>query len=396
MVAGHAVSHPAEPALAIDPQARNLGIAAAILIAALVGVGLSLTIPLLSLEMERMGVSGAWIGLNTAIAGIASIIALPFVPKVAARIGIGRTLALSIATVVVTMLMFKLVFNFWAWFPIRFVFSIALGALFVLSEYWISTLAPADRRGLVMGIYATVLALGFAAGPSILALIGTSGWGPYLAGSALLLTASVPLLLARGLLPPLAEGPRRSFGAYLLALPVATFAAMGFGAVETGGFALLPIYGLRIGFDAESAAMLVTTVALGNVLLQMPLGLVADKVDKGKLLVGIAILGCIGAAALPATAGSQGWFQALLFVWGGIVGGLYTVGLAHLAARFEGPELAGANAAFVTLYNVGLTAGPPIVGAAMDVANPHGFAYALSALFLVVLAGAAIGAFRGR
>jgi MFS family permease len=389
---GRAVT--ADLAATTDPQARNLGIAAAILIIALVGVGLSLTIPLLSLEMERMGVSGTMIGVNTAVAGIASIIAVPFVPRVAARIGMGRMLGLAIATVIVTLVLFKASFNFWLWFPIRFVFSVALGALFVLSEYWISALAPPERRGMVMGIYATVLALGFAAGPAILAGVGTSGWPPYLAGAALLALASGPLLLARGLLPTLDHAPPRRFSVYVLALPVATLAGMAFGAVETGGFAILPVYGLRIGFDAESAAFLVSIVALGNVLMQLPLGLLADRMNKGLLLVIIAVLGCLGAALLPAVAGTGQAFQALLFVWGGVVGGLYTVGLAHLASRFEGPDLAGANAAFVVFYNIGLTLGPPIVGAAMDYNNPHGFAYALSAFFVFILLGGVMGAMR--
>ncbi|MGL4439114.1 MAG: MFS transporter [Bosea sp. (in: a-proteobacteria)] len=370
-------------------DARNLGIAAAILIIALVGVGLSLTIPLLSLEMERMGVSGTMIGINTAIAGIASIIAVPFVPRLAARIGMGRMLALSILTVIVTLILFKASYNYWVWFPIRFAFSMALGALFVLSEYWISALAPPERRGMVMGIYATVLALGFAAGPAILAGVGTTGWAPYLAGAALIALASVPLLLARGLLPTLDHAPPRPFSVYVMALPLATLAGMVFGAVETGGFAILPVYGLRIGFDAEGAAFLVTILALGNVLMQLPLGLMADKVNKGAMLIVIAVLGCIGAALLPVFAGTGLAFQILLFIWGGIVGGLYTVGLAHLASRFEGPDLAGANAAFVVFYNVGLTVGPPVVGAAMDYSNPHGFAYALAAFFVFILLGGA-------
>ena len=145
---------------AIPARARQVGIGAAIALIALVGVGLSLTIPLLSLEMERMGVSNTGIGVNTALAGIAGIIAVPYVPRVAARIGMGRMLALSIALVLISLILFKAVFQYWAWFPIRFVFSAALGALFVLSEYWISALAPPARRGMVMGIYATVLALG--------------------------------------------------------------------------------------------------------------------------------------------------------------------------------------------------------------------------------------------
>jgi MFS family permease len=375
---------------ALSPAARNRGIAAAILLIAMVGVGLSLSVPLLSLELERMGVSGTGIGFNTAIAGVASILAVPFVPRVAARIGVGRMLAGAVALVVTTLLAFKATSDFYAWFPLRFLFSVGLGTLFVLSEYWISALAPPAKRGLVMGIYATVLALGFALGPAVLALVGTTGWAPYLAGSALLAAAALPLAFGRELLPALEHAPPKPFSAYLLALPVATFAGMVFGAVETGGFAILPVYGLRLGFEAEAAALLVSLVALGNVALQVPIGLIADRIDKGALLVVIAGAGLLGAALLPAASGSPLLFQGLLFVWGGIVGGLYTVGLAHLAQRFEGPDLAGANAAFVVFYNVGLTVGPPVIGAAMDGFNPHGFAYAIAAFFALIFAGAAL------
>jgi MFS family permease len=371
-----------------DP--RHTGIAAAILVIAFVGVALSLTIPLLSLEMERMGISGTWIGLNTAIAGLASILVLPFVPRLAALVGVGRMLASAIVVVIATLLLFRWTYSFWLWFPIRFVFSIAVGVLFVLSEFWIATLAPPERRGLVMGLYATVLALGFAAGPAILAVVGTTGWAPYLAGAGLMIVAALPLLLARQQLPKVEKGSRRPLWAYLVALPLATSAGMVFGGVESGGFALLPVYGLRIGFGAEQAALLVSVLALGNVLLQLPIGLAADRVDKGALLVLIALLGAAGALAIPFLAEARTSLMVLLFVWGGVVGGLYTVGLSHLSARFAGADLAGANTAFVVLYNVGLMLGPPAVGVAMDMSNPHGFAWCLAAMFgLILLAGGA-------
>ncbi len=87
------------------PRAALEGIIAAIALATLVGIGLSLSIPLLSLEMERMGASGGQIGLNTAIAGFASIITLPFAPRLAARLGVGRLIFLAI---LVTALSFPL------------------------------------------------------------------------------------------------------------------------------------------------------------------------------------------------------------------------------------------------------------------------------------------------
>ncbi|WP_349370459.1 MFS transporter [Salinarimonas sp.] len=366
-------------------RSRMASIAAAIGCITAVGVGLSLSVPLLSLEMERMGVSGAGIGANTAIAGLAAVMVVPFAPRLAARFGVGALLWTAVAVAAASMIAFKLFFSFGAWFPLRFVFSAAIGVLFVLSEFWINAIAPPARRGLVNGVYATVLALGFAAGPAVLALVGTSGWPPYIAGAALICVASLPLLLARGMSPAIGHGGGRSVKAMIAIAPVATLAALVFGAVETGGFAILPVYGVALGLTPESAAFLVSIVALGNVALQIPIGLLSDRVDRRLLLLVAALVGVAGSAAMPLAAGDPIAFPALLFVWGGVVGALYTVGLAHLGARFTGPDLASANAAFVILYNVGMIVGPPAIGGGLDLVRPHGFAYVLALMFAAYL-----------
>ncbi len=366
-------------------KARYASIAAAIGCITSVGVGLSLSVPLLSLEMERMGASGTLIGVNTAVAGVAAIIVVPFVPRLAARLGVLTLLWLAVGLAALSLIAFKATYDILWWFPLRFLFSIALGTLFVLSEYWINSAAPPEKRGFVMGIYATVLALGFAAGPAVLSLVGTSGWPPYLAGAALCSLAALPLLLARGISPRIDRGTGRTVLSFILAAPAATVAALVFGAVETGGFAILPLYGLQLGYTAERAAFLVSLMALGNVLFQIPIGMLSDRVDRRLVLAVVAFIGMIGAFAMPLAAGSITGFAILLVVWGGVAGALYTVGLAHLGARFSGGDLASANAAFVILYNTGLVIGPPFVGGGMDLYPPHGFAVALGLLFAAYL-----------
>src|SRR5215212_3477274 len=98
---------------------RIAALTAAIACVTVVGVGLSLSIPLLSLEMERMGLPGAMIGLNTALAGVASICVVPFVPRLAAQLGVLTLLWLSIVVAVVSFLGFRLLYDIVWWFPLR-------------------------------------------------------------------------------------------------------------------------------------------------------------------------------------------------------------------------------------------------------------------------------------
>src|SRR5690606_10160346 len=123
-----------------------------------------------------------------------------------------------------------------------------------------------------------------------------------------------------------------------------TAAVLVFGAVETGGFALFPVYGARVGYSEADAALLLTAIGLGNVLLQIPIGFLSDRLsDRRPLLIACAAIGLAGMIALPFIKDSWHSAAAMFFLWGGCVAGLYTVGLAHLGSRLSGRDLASAN-----------------------------------------------------
>lgn len=360
---------------------RVLAIAAAIACVAVVGIGLSLSVPLLAFALEGRGASGTFIGVNTAMAGLATIVVAPFIPWGATHLGVRGLLFAALVLGASTFIGFWAADQLWLWFPLRFLFGASLAVLFVLSEFWINAVAPPKKRGLVMGIYATSLSLGFAAGPTLLAVLDRNSATPYYVGALLFLAAALPIASAGKLAPKLSQPPASHFMVYLKAAPSAVLAAFVFGAVETGGMSFLPLYGLRLGYGETAATMLVSLLALGNVLVQIPIGWVADRMDKRRMLLVLACIGAVGAAFLPLVANRTAVLFPLVAVWGGLVAGLYTVGLAHLGSRFTGPDLAAANATFVVMYSLGILAGPPMLGVGIDLWDPHGLPLTIALLF---------------
>lgn len=360
---------------------------AAIATVSIVGIGLSLTIPLLSVRLEQANAPAWFNGLNTAVAGLATLAGAPLVPAVAQRIGVWRLVIAALAAAILSLLAFAATSQPLVWLALRLPLGFALTTLFVIGEYWVIAAAPPARRGLVMGVYATVLSLGFAIGPGLLIMVGTAGLAPFLAGAALFMVASLPVLLARGKTPELERSHRTPVLGFLTAAPIATMAALVFGAIETGGMGLLPVYAIRGGFGADAGPILVTLVAIGNMLLQLPIGYLADKVDRPRFLIVLALCGLFGALLMPfaASFGLVG-LGIVLVIWGGLVSGLYTVGLAHLGARYHGAELASANAAFIMFYSLGMLAGPPGLGVALDLWSANGLFYGLAILCGLYLA----------
>ncbi|MDR4306130.1 MFS transporter [Chelatococcus sambhunathii] len=374
----------------IRASGRAPGIAAAVACITIAGVSLALSVPLLAFAMEARGASGLFIGANTAMGGIAVLVATPLIPRAAAAVGVRPLLFGALVLGAASMIGFAAIEPLWLWFPLRFMLGVALGAMFVLSEFWITSLAPPRSRGLVMGLYVTALSLGFAAGPAILAAIGAHGFTPFVVGAALFGFAVVPIVLI-GDQAPRIDRPERGRGVmfFIRLAPVATLAAFTFGAIETGAFTFLPLYGVRVGLDATSATLLGSAVSLGNVISQIPLGMLSDRCDRRLLLIGVAALCAFGAALMPLASASPVAFFALCVLWGSIITGLYTIGLALLGERFSGVDLATANAAFVVMYAAGMLGGPPIIGVSIDLWNPHGVPVA-TALMLALYAAVAL------
>jgi MFS family permease len=117
----------------------------------------------------------------------------------------------------------------------------------------------------------------------------------------------------------------------------------------------------------------------------VPIGWLTDRINRRALLILSGAIGFLGAAALPFVVEPAYLRLPVLFLWGGFVMGIYTIGLAELGDRFGKGALGGANALYVMSYCLGSLAGPPLSGAAIDIFGAPGFPAALAAVYAVFL-----------
>ena len=379
------------------PRARMLGLAA--VIAASFGIGLflgSLT-PLASLFLESQGVSARLIGLNGAMPSLAVLIAGPFLPRFVRRVGSARAMLAGLALGAAAVLAMPVWPNLWAWFALRFVMGFALALPWLISEAWINMAAPESRRARIIGLYSAVLFAGMALGPLLIQATGTDSVIGFAVSAGALALAALPLIAARRLAPGLPAASGLRLGGVVRMAPAVAAAGLLGGASEMAFFALLPVYGLRAGLSPDAALMLLTVLMIGAIVLQVPLGWLADRVDRHRLLLGMALAGAVATPLLGVVVTTPWLAWPLIFGLGGLVLGYYTVGLTLLGARFRGGELAVANAAILMLYEGGAALGPALAGTAMDLWPPHGYLlfFSLGALAYVGVALVDRGAGRG-
>jgi MFS family permease len=378
------------------PAPGQRGLIAAIACVSLFGVAQGMTHPLFAIRLEAQGWSSGFIGLSGAMVALASLVLGPLMPRLIRRIGLPAFLALGSVLAAVLIMMFPLVENYWIWLALRFLHGVASTMLFVGSEVWIVADAEPNSRGRVVGLYATTLSLGFAAGPLILTGVGFAGATPFAVCAALSLLCLLPLMTAWNAAPRADPDDESTIAPlrFLRTDPTVMGAVILFGAIEFGVMALLPVWGVKLGMERDAATFLVSILVLGNVALQIPLGALADRGNRRLMLIGCGLTCLVAAALLPVLAHTTWPLWALLFVWGGLVAGLYTIGLVELGARYSGATLVSANAAVIASYGIGALGGPLIVGAAMDAVEPHGLSIALGGLATIYLAVALLRARR--
>ena len=344
--------------------------------------------PLMALVLERGGASSFEIGAVTSISTVAVMVCGPFYPRAIARLGLRRSVILGIAVSTAMLLVMPFLPGFGGWLVLRFVTGCALGLEWIASEIWLNRLSTDQSRGTVMGAYATVFAAGVMAGPLLLQITGTAGWRPFGAGALCLALTALPLFAARsGSDSDAAPSDRLPWLKVVRAAPTVMVAALIAGLVESAYVSLLPVFALLRGLDEQRSLVLVTVFLAGNVLLQLPIGRLGDRLGRKRVLALCASVCVIGPIVLSAVLGVPWLAWPLLLLWGGTMYGFYTQGIALLGESYSRDELADANTVFVVVYCAGGIVGPTLGGLAMDCWTPNGLLVFLSVAPLLLAAG---------
>ena len=85
-----------------------------------------------------------------------------------------------------------------------------------------------------------------------------------------------------------------------------------------------------------------------------------------------------------------------MFLLGGCLGSLYSIGVTLLGERFRGADLASATTLFTVMWGLGSAVGPPIGGLGLEVMPPYGFPFAVALVFIAYFPLAIGSYFRGR
>lgn len=334
-------------------------------------ISLSLTVPLISILLERRGLGSDIIGYMGSLPAVSFLFVTPFVPALTNFFGAKNMLWGSLLLCAISIFSLGLSENLILWAFLRFAIGASMAILFLISETWLNQIANEETRGRTVALYTAVLTLGFAAGPIIIQLIGTEGPMPFMIATLIVLAAGVPFYFAGNSFPVLEGKSSVSVFSFMKLAPAICAATLLVAFFDGAVMTLLPIYGIRVGMAEETAVLMTSVLLAGNIFLQFPIGRLADKYDRHSVMLGCGLTGLAGAVIFPFVIYHPIILWPMLILWGGAVVGVYTLALTMIGERFKGADLVVANASIGILWGLGSLIGPSLAGNAMKIYDPH-------------------------
>ncbi|GLS29722.1 Predicted arabinose efflux permease, MFS family [Mesorhizobium albiziae] len=363
------------------PWAAMAGLIATVTLGA---VAAGVTYPLLSFILERQGTAPGLIGLSAAMMPLGFIVSSAFTPVLAQHVGAARLAILCSVLTAATLIAIAWTQDVWAWMPLRFLLGFFSKPPYVIAETWLISITPPSRRGRMMGLYSSIVSGGFAIGPMSLGLVGTEGWPPFMIGIAAFLLCGLILLAVVSRLPKMAhEGEATSVGGFFALAPMLLFAVFAAAAFEQTLISMFAVYGAALGSGEVRIASLIACFIAGDAALQIVLGRMAERFGSARTMLFCVLASLAGCLALPLMFNS--WLiWPLLFVWGGVSFGIYTMALVQLGERFKGQALIAGTAAFSLVWGTGGIVGSPATGLAMQLVGHKGLPLSLGLLCCVL------------
>jgi MFS family permease len=348
-----------------------LSMAAVIATASIFGLTYSLTAPLIALQLAQRGYGEFYIGLNAAMHAAGVLLIAPLLPSLAVRFGSRALIVTALIVTAALLALFPLVPAVWLWFPLRLGFGIGAEVLFVMSETWTNELSNDRVRGRTMAVYTAALSLGMVGGPALLSVIGARPMA-YWVGAAICAGAILFVIAPWVKAPAKIEHPESNPLKYFRMAPIAVATTVLNAAIETAGLSFIALYATGMGWSEQGAMRLISTLMLGAILLQLPIGWLADRMNPRRLALGLAVLSAVSALIWPWML-SQHWLAySLIFVWGGLFVGIYTVMLTMVGSRYSGSDLVGIYAVMGLAWGGGALIGPSMAGFAMGINSYYG------------------------
>lgn len=323
----------------------------------------SLILPVRGTTEGFSSVSLGLLGTGWALGYVAGCI---MTSNLVGRVGHIRAYGALAAIAAVSMLGSAILVTPWTWIILRGLCGFCFAGTAMIVESWLSEQTAPDARGRVFGVYTMVNLGAMTAGYLVLTMGDPSGFFFFALAAIFYCMALVPTALSSTSTPPPLVGVKLNLKALWKNSPVAVFAVFWVGVSNAAFGTLAAVYAQKVGLVLGAVALFTAIPILAGAVIQMPVGLLSDKMDRRKVLIGIACLALIADLAFILLAPEGRMLNlALAALLGGSIFAMYPVIVAHANDHAEPGSAIQISGGLLLTYGIGSIVGPTVAGWAM-------------------------------
>ncbi|KRE93266.1 MFS transporter [Paenibacillus sp. Soil766] len=357
-----------------------------IMVIIVAGMSQGMLLPLLTILLDRSGVSTDANGVNAAALYIGIFATMFFIEKPVRRYGYKPVIMIGMSLIIIANCLFPVWQQAGLWFMLRLLVGIGDSALHFATQLWIVASSPKEKRGRNISLYGMAYGVGFSLGPLGIILLKAGIWVPFMVTSAFFLLILLLLTRLKNEKPERAERAEAAHKRATTVISLAWFpliTSLLFGYMEAAMNSNFPLYGLRIGISESTIGLLLPVTGIGGLIMQLPLGIWSDRVGRKPILMGTAIVGALAFSCVPFVGTNLWGLGICLGVAGGMVGSFFSLGLAYAADILPRHLLPTANIIASIQYSVGSIIGPLVGGMALHHLSVYSIFYFLGLVYLL-------------
>lgn len=351
-------------------------VASLLLAGAVMLLGGSLLGLILPLKMRAAGFPAEMTGLVMAAYFGGLLAGSLYGKRLIAEVGHIRAFAGFAAIMAASVVAYPLLFEALSWGLLRLIQGFCTAGLFAALESWLNDRTDNARRGRVLGVYMIVNYAAIMAGQLMVNLWDIGGQEGFLMAAMLAALCLVPVVLTRLEAPDLTEIKPLNLRQLYAASPLAVVAACASGLMMGGYYGMGAIFASDLGFDVLWVSLFTSSVILGGLSFQWPIGRLSDRLDRRTVLLGllvVLILVCAGGMAWTAAQGPAWPLLGLGLVLGATMTAVYPISVAQAFDYLPRDRYVAASSGLLLAYSAGATAGPVASAGAMGMLGPSGF-----------------------
>lgn len=343
------------------------------------------------LGLDALGIGTVTIGAVAGLFSVGFMLGAWFATPAIRTFGNIRVYAAAAAVAAITIQAMFLTQSLWTWLVIRFVQGAAFALMFSSIEAWLGAAMPAEKRGAISGFYHFMAKVALIIGPFFAAGMSAIDPHPYIWGAIFLAFSLVPICLTRREQPPVPDTDPLPIAKLIAMSPAGVFACFLAGVVNTGLFAMLPIYAsfelTGLNLSVTSLAALASAAAWGGGLIsQWPAGRLSDSLDRRTVIAGMmAVASCAALLLGLKLSPSPNLTLALLALWGAGSLSFYGIAVAHIIDWCPPGKIAQAMAGILFVWAAGSVLGPILFGFGMRSAMGARSLFLLAAVLGMIL-----------